>query len=275
MKPKILILHASGTNRDREVAWACEMAGGLAEIVHINQLIGGKRQLNDYQMLILPGGFSYGDDLGAGKLWAVALRHRLADELAAFVEAKRPILGICNGFQALVKAGLLPGNDPGTIELQARSADFKSHSNGSTQTATLTRNDSAQFECRWIYLQPQPASPCIFTQGLTDLIYCPVAHGEGKFVARNSDTLAELEATGRVALRYVDVAGRPAEYPWNPNGSEANIAGICNPTGTIFGLMPHPEDHIIPQQHPQFHRGQRGLLGLPLFQNGIKYAANL
>jgi len=267
MKPKILILHASGTNRDREVAWACEMAGGLAEVVHINPLIAGERQLSDYQMLILPGGFSYGDDLGAGKLWAVALRHRLADELAAFVEAKRPILGICNGFQALVKAGLLPG-DNGDSQLRAAST-------ASVQAVTLTRNDSAQFECRWIYLQPQPDSPCIFTQGLTDLIYCPVAHGEGKFVVQNSATLTELEITGRVALLYIDVAGRPAEYPWNPNGSEANIAGICNPMGTILGLMPHPEDHIIPQQHPQFHRGQGGLLGLPLFQNGIKYAANL
>lgn len=292
MKPKILILHASGTNRDREVAWACEMAGGLAEIVHINQLIAGERQLREYHMLILPGGFSYGDDLGAGKLWAVALRHRLADDLAAFVEAKRPVLGICNGFQALVKAGLLPGNNSDSQQksvvssqrsvvssqlLPGNKADShqRAASTAFVQAVTLTRNDSAQFECRWIYLQPQPASPCIFTRGLTDLIYCPVAHGEGKFVARNSDTLAELEVTGRVALLYVDVAGHPAEYPWNPNGSEANIAGICNPTGTILGLMPHPEDHIIPQQHPQFHRGQRGLLGLPLFQNGIKYAADL
>ncbi len=262
MKPKVLILHATGTNRDREAAWACELAGGLPEIVHINQLIAGERRLLDYHMLVLPGGFSYGDDLGAGKLWAVALRYRLADELAAFVAARRPILGICNGFQALVKARLLPGDGD--------------HSNGSTTAAaTLTRNDSAQFECRWVYLQPQAESPCIFTRDLTEPIYCPVAHGEGKFVTRDAKTLAEIEARGGVALRYVDESGRLAEYPWNPNGSQANIAGICDPSGTILGLMPHPEDHLIPPQHPQFQRGKRGLSGLPLFQKGIQYAASL
>lgn len=270
MKPKILILHVTGTNRDREAAWACELAGGVPEIVHINQLIIGERHLRAYQMLILPGGFSYGDDLGAGKLWAVALRYRLADEVAAFVAANRPVLGICNGFQALVKAGLLPGDQSKTDgQVEAAAATNK-------LAVTLTRNDSAQFECRWVYLQPQPTSPCIFTQGLTDLIYCPVAHGEGKFVAHHAAILAGLEANGAVALRYVDPEGGcPANYPWNPNGSQADIAGICNPAGTILGLMPHPEDHLIPLQHPQFHRGQHGLLGLPLFQNGIRYAANL
>lgn len=267
MKPKILILHATGSNRDREAAWACELAGGVPEIVHINQLIAGERRLADYHMLVLPGGFSYGDDLGAGKLWAVALRHRLADDLAAFVEAGRPVLGICNGFQALVKSGLLPGDRPDRFAKPVRSAD--------AQTATLTRNDSAQFECRWVYLQPQPDSPCIFTRGLSELIYCPVAHGEGKFVARDAGALAEIEARGGVALRYVGPDGRPADYPWNPNGSAAHIAGVCNPSGTILGLMPHPEDHLIPPQHPQFQRGQRGMLGLPLFQNGVNYAANL
>jgi phosphoribosylformylglycinamidine synthase len=267
MKPRVLILHATGSNRDREAAWACELAGGMPEIVHINQLIAGERNLREYQMLVLPGGFSYGDDLGAGKLWAVALRHRLADDLAAFVEAGRPVLGICNGFQALVKAGLLPGDRPDRFSKPVRST--------LTQTATLTRNDSAQFECRWVYLQPQPESPCVFTRGLTGLIYCPVAHGEGKFVARDAETLADLEARGGVALRYVGADGRPAGYPWNPNGSVANIAGICNATGTILGLMPHPEDHLIPPQHPQFQRGQRGMLGLPLFENGVRYAGSL
>jgi phosphoribosylformylglycinamidine synthase len=275
MKPKVLILHATGTNRDREAAWACELAGGLPEIVHINQLIAGERRLLDYHMLVLPGGFSYGDDLGAGKLWAVALRHRLAEEVAAFVAARRPILGICNGFQALVKAGLLPGDGHNLGAPQVWSTDFNPPSNGSAQTATLTRNDSAQFECRWVYLQPQAGSPCVFTRGLTEPIYCPVAHGEGKFVARDAETLAEIEARGGVALRYVDESGYRAEYPWNPNGSQANIAGICNPSGTILGLMPHPEDHLLPQQHPHFHRGQRGRPGLPLFQNGVKYAGGL
>ena len=289
MKPPVLILHANGTNRDREAAWACELAGGAPEIVHINQLIAGERRLMDYRMLVLPGGFSYGDDLGAGKLWAVALRHRLAGDLAAFVEAGRPVLGICNGFQVLVKSGLLPGGMDGgrqTID-DRRWTEGERRKPGSLepssfvlrpssmQAVTLTRNDSARFECRWVYLQPQPESPCIFTRGLDEPIYCPVAHGEGKFVARDEETLAALEQKGLVALRYVGPDGRSAGYTWNPNGSQADIAGICNPTGTILGLMPHPEDHIIPEQHPRFHRGERGGLGLPLFRNGVRYAGEV
>ena len=264
-KPNILILHARGTNRDREAALACELAGGVPEIVHVNQLIAGERRLADYRMLVLPGGFSYGDDLGAGKLWAVALSHRLGDDLTAFVATGRPVLGICNGFQILVKAGLLPG---GGLNLGALE-----HANA--QTVTLARNDSARFECRWVYLQPNADSPCIFTRGLSEPIYCPVAHGEGKFVARDAQTLAVLVAQSLTALRYVGPGGVPAGYPWNPNGSQAGIAGICNPQGNVLGLMPHPEDHVLAEQHPRFHRGERGLLGLPLFQHGIDYAAEL
>ena len=262
MKPRILILHANGSNRDRDVAWACELAGGEPEIVHINQLTAGERHLRDYQMLVIPGGFSYGDDLGAGKLLAVALRHQLAADLAAFVEAGRPVLGICNGFQVLVKSGLLPGYDGIT---------------GDSQQVTLTRNDSAHFECRWVYLQPQVNSRSVFTVELVEPIYCPVAHGEGKFVARDSETLAVIQREGLVALRYTDPDGGSASYPWNPNGSQSAIAGICNPAGNILGLMPHPENHIIPQQHPQFRADEpepRQFLGLPLFQNGIRYAAS-
>lgn len=276
MKPRILILHATGTNRDREAAWACELAGGSPEIVHINRLIAGERRLSDYHMLVLPGGFSYGDDLGAGKLWAVALRHRLADEFAGFIAARRLILGICNGFQVLVKAGLLPGTDF-TTGLNGNGLK-PTHSDQQSQTGqlvTLTRNDSARFECRWVYLEPQPASPCIFTQGLAEPIYCPVAHGEGKFVARSPETLAALESLKLVALRYTAPDDQPIGYPWNPNGSQAHIAGVCNPAGTILGLMPHPEDHVIRPHHPRFHRGEQGQLGLRLFQNGIRYAAGL
>lgn len=273
MRPPILILHVRGTNRDREAAWACERAGGAPEIVHINPLITGERRLMDYRMLVLPGGFSYGDDLGAGKLWAVVLRYRLADELAAFIEAGRPVLGICNGFQALVKSGWLPG----IWESGRRTMDNsrETRDDGWGQAVTLTRNDSARFECRWVYLQPQANSPCIFTRGLEELITCPVAHGEGKFVARDAETLTVLEAQGLVALRYVGPNGEPAGYPWNPNGSQNHIAGICNPQGTVLGLMPHPEDHILPIQHPRFHRGERGMLGLVLFQNGVRYAAQV
>lgn len=265
MKPRILILHATGTNRDREAALAFELAGGAPEIVHVNQLAGGDRSLTGYQMLVLPGGFSYGDDLGAGKLWAVMLRHQLGDQIEAFIEAGRPILGICNGFQVLVKAGLLPG--------------LPDEAGG--QQTTLTRNDSARFECRWVTMQPQPASPCIWTAGLDEPIYCPVAHGEGKFVARDAVTLTEIERAGLVALRYgwqaeaaEATATNNVAYPWNPNGSQNAIAGICNPGGTILGLMPHPEDHILAQQHPRVHRGEGGMLGLPLFVNGVRYAAD-
>lgn len=289
MNPPILILHATGTNRDRDAAWACELAGGAPEIVHVNQLAAGERRLRDYRMLVLPGGFSYGDDLGAGKLWAVALRHRLGDELAAFVASGRPVLGICNGFQVLVKAGLLPAmkDELGMMNDESQIPDssfitLRGHSAFSPQ-ATLTRNDSARFECRWVYLEPQAGSPCVFTQGLAEPIYCPVAHGEGKFVARDEATLAAIEAQGLVALRYLRRRPDAAEaattdgagYPWNPNGSQADIAGICNATGTVFGLMPHPEDHIIAQQHPRVHRSERGMSGLPLFANGVRYAASL
>jgi phosphoribosylformylglycinamidine synthase I len=267
-RPPVLILHATGTNRDWEAARACDMAGGAAEIVHVNQLIGGERRLADYRMLVLPGGFSYGDDLGAGKVWAILLRHRLADDLAAFIAAGRPVLGICNGFQVLVKAGLLPGD---SFSRTAGQGPAQLEGN----PVTLTRNDSARFECRWVYLEPQPGSPCIFTRGLDEPIYCPVAHGEGKFVARDAATLAQTQQQGLVALRYADPAGQPATYPWNPNGSAANIAGICNPAGTVFGLMPHPEDHVLPQQHPRYHRGERGGLGLALFANGVRYAGQL
>jgi phosphoribosylformylglycinamidine synthase subunit PurQ / glutaminase len=287
--PRIMILHATGSNRDREAAFACELAGGAPEIVHVNQVATGERRLLDAQMLVLPGGFSYGDDLGAGKLWAVALRYRLGDELQAFVDSGRPVLGICNGFQVLVKAGLLPGSDrvesgPWLAGSEDR-REWSVEGSGTVQQVTLTRNDSARFECRWVTLHPQSGSPCVFTQGLDQAILCPVAHGEGKFVAQDEETLARIEQQGLVALRYARPQGAtapsPADetngagYPWNPNGSQADIAGICNPQGTIFGLMPHPEDHILPEQHPLRHRGEHGLFGLPLFVNGVRYAGSL
>jgi phosphoribosylformylglycinamidine synthase len=332
-KPPILILHATGTNRDREAAWACELAGGAAEIIHVNQLFAGERRLADYRMLVLPGGFSYGDDLGAGKLWAVALRHRLGDDLTAFIAAGRPVLGICNGFQVLVKAGVLQesggrrqeagdrrqetgsrrqetgdrrqeagdrrqetgdrkqetgdrSQEPGASEMSCSLTPdpcalipdpcaLIPDPHPLTPAFTLTRNDSARFECRWVYLEANQASPCVFTRGLTAPIYCPVAHGEGKFVARDAETLAALEAGGGAALRYTGPAGAPAAYPWNPNGSQNDIAGICNPQGNVLGLMPHPEDHLIGEHHPRYHHGERGMLGLPLFRNGVRYAAGL
>jgi phosphoribosylformylglycinamidine synthase len=254
MKPKVLILHASGINRDREAAWACELAGGAPEIVHINQLHGveATHRLADYQMLIVGGGFSYGDALGAGKRLALDLNLDLGDDLAAFVAKGKPILGICNGFQALVKANLLP-----------RCGDLAG-SGQSLNTATLTHNQGGKFECRWVTLLPNKNSACIFTRDLSEPIYCPVAHGEGRFASQ-----ADL-ADSQIALRY---AGEG--YPANPNGSVGNIAGVSNPAGTILGLMPHPEDHIVFWQHPRWTRGERGCLGLPLFEAAIRYAADV
>lgn len=248
--PKVLIIHANGTNRDRDAALACELAGGAPEIVHINRLISGDCNLLDYHMLVIPGGFSYGDDLGAGVLWAADLRHQLGNPLTEFAQSGRPVLGICNGFQVLVKSGLL--------DLNQAAVD---------RPYTLTYNERSRFECRWAKLIPNPNSHSIFTQGLTEPIYCPVAHGEGRFMVRDSATADHLEAQNRIALTYAADG-----YPLNPNGSTHNIAGICNQQGNIMGLMPHPEDHIFPWQHPHHHRGAQGMLGLSLFINGINNA---
>lgn len=256
-RPRVLILQATGTNRDGDTARAIELAGGQPAIWHINALRERPARLHDYQMLVLPGGFSYGDALGAGRLWAIDLRWLLQDELAAFIEAGKPVIGICNGFQALVRSGWLPGPPDGTPR------------------ATLTRNLSNRFECRWVWIEPNPDSPCVFTQGLIEPIYCPVAHGEGRFIPRDNVTLKSMQDHGQIALTYTTADGRMAEYPDNPNGSTANIAGICNASGTVLGLMPHPEDHVVPQQHPRRTRGERGLMGLALFRQGVSYAAQL
>jgi phosphoribosylformylglycinamidine synthase len=256
-RPNVLILHATGTNRDVETARAVELAGGKPTIVHVNALREQPTRLHHYQMFILPGGFSYGDALGAGRLWASDLRWLFQDEMARFVEVGKPVMGVCNGFQALVKSGWLPG--PPEAECQA----------------TLTRNASNQFECRWVWLEPNPESDCVFTRGLTERIYCPVAHGEGRFVPRDEAVLQELQAGNQVALTYVNGNGGPAEYPANPNGSVADIAGICNERGNVIGLMPHPEDHVYPEQHPRYARSEGGGLGLALFVQGVEYAAQL
>jgi len=271
----IAILHAPGTNRDEEAALACELAGGAPEIVHIAQLRNGERRLRDYRMLVLPGGFTYGDALGAGRLLALDLQIWLAEELATFVESGKPVLGICNGFQALVKAGLLQpalSHQPSAVGGR-RSVNCWKLEAGS---CTLSFNASGRFECRWVYLRANPHSPCVFTQGLEELIYCPVAHGEGRFVVRDTAVLDALQAQEQIALTYVHPDGRPADgaYPANPNGSVADIAGICNAQGNVLGLMPHPEDHVLWFQHPRWTRGERGGLGLQLFENGVRYAGS-
>jgi phosphoribosylformylglycinamidine synthase II/phosphoribosylformylglycinamidine synthase I len=244
-KTKTIIIHANGSNRDHDAALAVELAGGNPEIVHLNQLFAGERKLEDYGFLIVPGGFSYGDDLGAGVMWALALRERLGEQLENFVDSGKPVLGICNGFQTLVKAGVLPGGfEP--------------------RTTTLTYNAQGHFECRWVTLEANQNSSSFWLDGLEAGVDTPIAHGEGRFLCDEA-TLAHLEVNNLVALRY---AGD--EYPANPNGSVSRIAGITNAAGNVLGLMPHPENHVFDWQHPRFHRGERGRSGLTLFENALR-----
>jgi phosphoribosylformylglycinamidine synthase len=265
MKPTILIVHASGTNRDGEAARACELAGGAPEIVHINQLRRGERRFADYQMLLLPGGFSYGDALGAGARLALDLRVYFQDQLHDFIASGKPVLGICNGFQTLVKAGVFEGTGYGIQETGDGRRETGYGHRGHPRGMTLTENVSGRFECRWVHLAVNRAARAGFLGTITDLIFCPVAHGEGNFQVRAAATVVHLEQEQRIALRYVDADGQPAagRYPLNPNGSVADIAGLCNAQGNVLGLMPHPEDHLLPIQNPL---GGRGQFGLALFQ---------
>jgi len=259
MKPSILILHASGVNRDAEAARACELAGGAPEIVHINQLRRSERKLTDYPMLLLPGGFSYGDALGAGVRLALDLQVYFHDQLHDFIDRGGLVLGICNGFQALVKAGVLPG-----IRRERPATGLQAIEEMALRSVTLTENASGRFECRWVYLSVNRQAKATFLRNIEELIFCPVAHGEGNFQVKDEETLAEMEREGLIAFRYVDAEGRPANgvYPLNPNGSVADIAGICNRRGNVVGLMPHPEDHIVTCQNPL---GCTGRLGLAIF----------
>lgn len=259
MKPKVLIIMANGTNRDLDLAEAFKLAEAQPEIVPINALREGSFQFENYQILAIPGGFSYADSLGAGKLLALDLRAFFKDKVGQFIEGGKPVIGICNGFQALVKSGLLPGHD--------EKNDLKQ--------ATLTFNSTGHFECRWVTLKPQ-SQKCIWTRGLETPIYCPVAHGEGNFRTASEQVRKKLVQNDQIALTYLSDEVQPALgiYPNNPNGSEMDIAGICNPQGNVLGLMPHPENHIYSFQHPRRTREESGGLGLILFQNGVKYCNN-
>jgi phosphoribosylformylglycinamidine synthase I len=256
---RALILRAPGINCDRETAHACRLVGFETERVHINQFLKAPDTLLDYHFLVIPGGFSYGDDLGAGTLLARNLTIHLGPQLQRFIDEGWPVLGICNGFQVLVRAGLLPGISDG-VELRS----------------ILTENASAQFECRWITLAALP-SACIFTQGIERPIELPIAHGEGRFVLRGE--ISELQARGQLALVYTtprEQAPGEVTYPANPNGSVGNIAGVCNARGNVFGLMPHPERYVHTLQHPQRRLSPNGQGdGLIIFQNAYTYATHL
>ena len=266
-KVKAIVLAGNGTNCEMEMAHACRIAGAdQVDIVFLYDLLSGEVKLDDYHFLNLPGGFLDGDDLGSAKAMAHRLKHakiagsreRLEEVILRFIGQGKLILGICNGFQLMVKSGLLPGL----------------RGNYGTQEVTLTFNDSGRFEDRWVYLKANPRSPSIFTRGLQGL-YLPVRHGEGKFIPRDNAVLAELEEKNLIALQYSDpnYQGPTMEYPLNPNGALAAIAGISDETGRLFGMMPHPEAYLYRTNHPRWTREdlpEEGM-GLAIFRNAVEY----
>ena len=258
-----LVITGYGTNSHLETAHTARLAGSdRADVVHFSDLISGDCRLSNYNFLIFPGGFLDGDDLGAAQTAAMRWRclsdaagKPLLESLEEFLEAGGLVLGICNGFQLLVKLGVLPALDGARFERQA----------------SLGHNDSARFEDRWVTLVPNPESPCVFTRGLGKLAM-PVRHGEGKLVCRDEATLARLATENLIALQYADLEGRPTqEYPWNPNGSPLAIAGLTDPTGHVLGLMPHPEAFHHVTNHPGWTRGELDPPGTLLFANAVRY----
>jgi phosphoribosylformylglycinamidine synthase len=238
--PRACLLKADGTNCEHETAHALRLVGARPEIVPMNQLRARERRLADYDLLVVPGGFSYGDDVGAGKVMAVELMSFLADEMAEFMAAGKPMLGICNGFQVLVRTGLLPFGDLGS------------------GAATLGDNLSGRYECRWVRMAAESDTRAAFLHELPAQMEMPMAHGEGRFWADEA-TLARIEAEGLVALRYVDTSGKPThDYPANPNGALHAIAGVCDPSGRVLGLMPHPERFIEDFHHPAWRSRPSG-----------------
>ncbi len=244
-QPRILILRAPGTNCDAETAFAFEAAGGKPDVLHLNRLLESPQLATDYQILCIPGGFSYGDDVAAGRIFANQIRHHLADAMQEFRAAGKLVLGICNGFQVLIKSGLLDADD--------------AHG----PSASLAWNQSHRYIDRWVDLQASGAN-CVFLAGIENLTL-PIAHAEGQFVARDEATLDRLEEAGQLVLRYTADS--------NPNGSARDVAGMSDASGRVFGLMPHPERFIDPTHHPQWTRmpvGKEGA-GLKLFRNAVGY----
>ena len=286
--PRALVLRAPGINCDRETARACRLVGFATDLLHINHLLQAPDLLLDYDFLVIPGGFSYGDDLGAGTLLAKNLTIHLSLQLHRFIDTGRPVLGICNGFQVLVRAGLLPGHSgdhKGILSGGQVSTPTSRPLPPLQETASLTDNASAQFECRWVTLSVQPG-PCLFTKGIENTIELPVAHGEGQFVLADNEGLAQLHMNGQVPLLYArrhdeaPGANLPSveevPYPDNPNGSAGNIAGVCSAQGNVFGLMPHPERYVHALQHP-LRRGRQDEQGdgLVIFKNALHHAMHL
>jgi phosphoribosylformylglycinamidine synthase subunit PurQ / glutaminase len=264
VQPRVLILRAPGTNCDAETAHAFSLAGGKPEVVHVQRAVESPRLLAESQILCIPGGFSYGDDIASGRIFGGQLEHHLADAMQEFKAAGKLILGICNGFQVMIKCGLL-GDD----------------------VATLAWNTSGRFVDCWVKLAVQESAvgnqesaECVFLAGIQQM-YLPVAHGEGRFVARDEVTLDRLRDRSQLALRYAPLSDgvpsksndEPLDYPDNPNGAQLNIAGMCDETGRIFGLMPHPERHVDRTQHPRWTRGEAGEVGdgLRMFQNAVRF----
>lgn len=255
MALRALVLYGYGINCERESKYAIEKSGGHADIMHLNRVLESPRLLENYNMLMVPGGFSFGDDLGSGRVFGNKMRFALREPLQEFVKAQKLVLGVCNGFQILVKMGLLP------------KPDFE-------QRVSLIGNNSGRFEDRWVILKANRESPCIFTKDI-DALLLPVRHGEGKFVARDEAVLGELKTGNQVVLQYIDENGKLAGYPYNPNGSIENIAGICDSSGRIFGLMPHPEAFNMAENCPYWLRGSvREPLGLRIFKNAVEYLKN-
>jgi phosphoribosylformylglycinamidine synthase len=268
---KAVVLRAAGINCDMETEYALELAGAKAERVHINRLIEDKNALDQYQIIVFPGGFSYGDDVAAGKILANQVIHHLYEPIQKFIDDGKLVLGICNGFQALVKAGILPGLVETVATENTEIKDKNRMSKISGQMVTITYNDSGKFEDRWVYLAPQ-TDRCIFIERGRQ-IYLPVAHGEGKVVTKDAKVLEKLRSDGYIAFKYVDENGKEGDYPINPNGSVDSIASLTDNTGRVLGLMPHPERFVRPTQHPHWSRlkNRRDGDGTTIFNNAVKY----
>ena len=250
---RVLVLRAAGINCDEEVMHCWRLAGASPTLVHVNALANNPGMIDGYSVLTIPGGFSYGDDVAAGVILGLRIRLDLAETLQEFVSRGGGVLGICNGFQVLVKMGLLPGGAFGR------------------NRATVTFNDSAKFEARWVRLKVSTDRCPFLTPAAT--LEMPVEHAEGRVVTVDDTVADALQEAGQLAVRYVDGDGRTDRYPANTNGSVAGIAGLCDPTGRIFGLMPHPDRHFDHTQHPQWTcRNPVGPAdGLTVFQNAVAH----